>query len=110
MLNRYENHMIRSQYLDPNVSHHASQGSGRKKEKKQQQGVQRASSLGGLLNEEETTSGDQDSGIVVAYTNVPDERNVRQRTRDKKVTLLIPLLGVKTRLLKKNSLVIRLNM
>jgi hypothetical protein len=87
MLNRCENQMIKSQYLHPNISYHASQASGRKKKKKQQQGVQRAGSLGGLLNEEELPSGDQDSGIVDAYTIVPDDRNVRQRTRGKKVTL-----------------------
>jgi hypothetical protein len=79
--------MIKSKYLHPNISYDASQASGRKKKKKQQQGVQQAGSLGGLLNEERLPSGDQDSGIADAYTNVPDDRNVRQRTRGKKVNL-----------------------
>jgi hypothetical protein len=103
MLNRCENQMIKSQYLQPNISYCASQASGRRKKNKQQQGVQRAGSQGGLLNEEEIPSGDQDSGIVDAYTNVPDDRNVRQRTRGKKVTLH------KTRLLENNYFVIKLN-
>jgi hypothetical protein len=102
--------MIKSQYLQPNVSCHPSQASERKKKNKQQeQGVRRAGSLGGLLNEEEIPSGDQDSGIVDAYTNVPDDRNVRQRTRGKKVTLHMRRLAGKTTLLKNNYLVIKLN-
>jgi len=100
--------MIKSQYLQPNISYHASQASGRKKNNKQQ-GVQRTGSLGGLLNEEEIPSGDQDSGIVDAYTNVPDDGNVRQRTRAKKVTLRMRRLGGNTRLQKNNYLVIKLN-
>jgi hypothetical protein len=86
--------MIKSQYLQPSTGYCATQTSGKKK-KKQQQGVQRTGSLGGLLNEEETSSGDQDSGIVDGCTSVSDDRNVRQRTRDKKVTLLVLLLGSK---------------
>lgn len=101
--------MIKNQYLQPNISCHASQTSVRKKRNKQQQGVQRAGSQGGLLNEEEVPSGDQDSGIVDAYTNVPDDGNVRQRTRGKKVNLHMRRLGGKTVLLKNNFLVIKLN-
>ena len=97
--------MIKSQYLQPNMSYHASQASVKKKKNKQQQeGVQRTGSRGGLLNEEEIPSGDQDSGIVDAYTNVPDDRNVRQRTRGKKVNLHMCHLGGKTVLLKIISL------
>jgi hypothetical protein len=101
--------MSNSQYLQPNISYHASQASVRKKKKKQQQGVQRAGSVGGLLNEEEIPSGDQDSGIVDAYTNVPDDGNIKQRTRGKKVTSHMRRLGGKTVLLKNNFFVIRLN-
>jgi len=109
MLNRCENQMIKSRYLQPNVSYCASQTSGIKKKNKQQQGVQRAGSRGGLLNEEEIPSGDQDSGIVDAYSNVLDDRNVRQRTRGKKVNLHMSHSGGKTMLLKNNSLFIKLN-
>ena len=101
--------MFKNQYLQRNISCHASQASLRKKKNKQQQGVQRAGSLGGLLNEEEIPSGDQDSGIVDAYTNVPDDGNVRQRTRGKKVNLHMRHLGGKTMLLKNNFVFIRLN-
>jgi len=101
MLNRCENQMNKSQYLQPNVSYQASQASEIKKKNKQQKGVQRAGSLGGLLNEEKIPSGDQDSGIVDAYSNVPDNRNVRQRTKVKKVTLHVHHSGGKTMLLKK---------
>ena len=108
MLNRCEKQMIKSQYLQPNVSYHASQASRIKKNNKQQ-GVQRTGSQGGLLNEEEIPSGDQDSGIVDAYSNVPDDRNVRQRTKSKKVTLHMSRCGGKTVLLKNNFLVIKLS-
>jgi hypothetical protein len=86
MSNRHETQMINNERLHPDISYSASQANGRKK-KKEQQGVQRASSRGGLLNQEETPFGDQDSGIVDGCTSVSDDRNLRQRNRDKKVTL-----------------------
>jgi hypothetical protein len=101
--------MIKSQYLHPNISYCASQASGRKKKKKEQQGVQQVGSQSGLLNDEEIPSGDQDSGIVDAYANVPDDGNVRQRTRGKKVYLRMRRSDGKTRLLKNSSLIIQLN-
>lgn len=88
MSNRHETQIINSEYLHPDISYNASQASGRKK-KKQPQEMQRAGSRGRLLNREETAFGDQDSGIVDGCISVSDDRNLRQRNRDKKVTSLL---------------------
>lgn len=86
MSNRYETQRINTEYLHPDVSCSVSKASGRKK-KKQRQRVQRAGSRGGLQNQEETPFCDQDSGIVDGCTGVSDDRTLRQRNKDKKVTL-----------------------
>lgn len=87
---RYEHRVNDSQYMHPDVSCNASQANGKeKKKKKQRQGVKEAKSQNGPLNQEGIPPGDQDSGIVDGCTNVPEDRNMRKRNRDKKVTSLV---------------------
>jgi hypothetical protein len=88
---RYELQGTDSQYLHPDISCNASQANGRKKKEKQRQGVKQAGSQSGPVNQEGTPPGDQDSGIVDGCTNVSEDRNMRKRNRDKKVTLFVLL-------------------
>lgn len=88
---RYELRVTDSQYMHPDVSCCASQSSEKekKKKKKQQQVVKQAGSQNDPLNQEGIPPGDQDSGIVDGCTNVSEDRNMRKRNRDKKVTSLV---------------------
>jgi hypothetical protein len=88
MLYRHELHVTNSQYLHPDISCNASQTNWKEKKKKQRQGVKQAGSQNGPLNQGGIPPGDQDSGIVDGCTNVSEDRNMRKRNRDKKVTYL----------------------
>jgi hypothetical protein len=85
---RYEFRVTYNQYMHPDVSCNASQANGKEK-KKQQQRVKQAGNQNGPLNREGIPPGDQDSGIVDGCTNVSEDKNMRKRNRDKKVTSLM---------------------
>jgi hypothetical protein len=75
--------------MHPDGSCNTSQANGKEKKKKQRQRVKQAGSQNGPLNQEGIPPGDQDSGIVDGCTNVSEDRNMRKRNRDKKVTSLM---------------------